>query len=72
MALQVKNDIFQMITDHQKNLGQTQTDMVKAAPAEQQDFLKAQFKLENEAQAADAIGKLLKQDETLTVIRNLS
>jgi hypothetical protein len=66
-----QTDVFQMLTEHQRNLAGTQMDMVRAAPEEQRPFLEAQFKLENEAQAAEMVGKILKSDDTAAVIRNL-
>ena len=74
MATEVsRNDVFHMLTEHRQQLSQAQTDMVRAAPAEQQKYLEAQFKLENEAQLVDLIGKLLKSDDTdaTAIIRNL-
>ncbi|MFL5344022.1 MAG: hypothetical protein ACJ8AT_04480 [Hyalangium sp.] len=74
MALEVGRDsAFKMLVEHRKNLSGTQMDMVRAAPEEQRPYLEAQFKLENEAQAVEQIGKFLKSDDTdaMAVIRNL-
>ena len=55
-------------------LTSVQRDMVSKAPTEQQPFLEAQFKLENETQATQQISNLLKKlDEmSMAVIRNLA
>lgn len=67
-----RDDTFKMMMDHRKNLSQTQMDMVRAAPEEQRAYLEAQFKLENEAQVVEQVGKFLKGDDTdaTAIIRN--
>ena len=74
MAPQVgRESAFLSMVEHRKNLAGTQMDMVRAAPEEQRPFLEAQFKLENEAQLVEQIGKFLKGDDTdaTAIIRNL-
>ena len=51
-----------------------QEKMISKAPPEQQEFLRAQFQLENEAQITQQITQMLKKmDEmSMAVIRNLA
>jgi hypothetical protein len=46
--------------------------MVEKAPPEQREFLTAQFQLENEAQITEMLTKLLKDDDTMAILRNLA
>jgi hypothetical protein len=68
-------DIASRVSGHigGKMTGVQQT-MVSKAPPEQQDFLRAQFQLENEAQLTQQITAMLKKlDEmSMAVIRNLA
>jgi hypothetical protein len=63
----VASNITGQLTSVQKN-------MVSKAPKEQQEFLTAQFQLENESQLTQQITNMLKKmDEmSMAVIRNLA
>ena len=67
--------IADKVTGNIKNkLSPLQEQMVNKAPPEQQEFLRAQFQLENEAQITQQITNMLKKmDEmSMAVIRNLA
>lgn len=63
--------VFDRLVAHRQNLTKTQEAMVKAAPEEQKDFLRAQFKLQNEMEATDMLTRLLKEGGRAEILRNL-
>ena len=67
-------EISDMVTSQRTSLSGTQQEMVNAAPKEQQKYLTAQFKLENESQATQQISNILKKMDEMAsaVIRNLA
>ena len=66
--------IASSITAHRQQLTGTQEKMVKAAPEEQQAFLRAQFQLQNESEATQQVTNILKKlgEMSSSVIRNLA
>ena len=67
-------DISNLVTSNRGALTTEQQNMVNQAPAEQQKYLEAQFKMENESQATQAISNILKKMDEMAsaVIRNLA
>ena len=68
------DSIASKITSHRQALTGTQEKMVKAAPPEQQEFLRAQFMLQNESEATQQATNILKKlgEMSSSVIRNLA
>jgi hypothetical protein len=68
------DSIATRITNHRTQLTGTQEKMVKAAPPEQQEFLRAQFQLQNESEATQQATNILKKlgEMSSSVIRNLA
>ena len=67
-------DVANLVTSNQGSLTSEQQSMVNNAPPEQQKYLEAQFKMENESQATQAISNILKKMDEMAsaVIRNLA
>jgi len=68
------DSIASRITAHRQTLTGTQEKMVKAAPPEQQEFLRSQFMLQNESDATQQATNILKKmgEMSSSVIRNLA
>jgi hypothetical protein len=63
--------VFEQLIAHRQNLSARQAEMVRAAPQEQQEFLTAQFKLQNETEGTSTITRLLKEDSRENILNNL-
>jgi hypothetical protein len=66
-----QSKVFEALVAHRQNLSAKQTTMVRAAPQEQQGFLEAQFKLQNEMEATEMLTRLLKEGSRMEIFRNL-
>ncbi len=70
-AIGQQGSVFQQLIAHRQNLTRSQAEMVRAAPQEQQEFLTAQFRLQNETEGTNTITRLLKEDSRENILNNL-
>ncbi len=73
MSESIKGIFNQHLSAPRPALTGTQAEMVAKAPPEQQDFLRAQFKMQNEMELTQQITNMLKKlhDMSMSVARNI-